>query len=296
MADDRVALSRDESVDHVQSVTVGEPFRPKRLDARAERRPRRIAGRRSSTLTKRKNGRYVRAVPFDGHWDFAFDATLRRAAPYQCRRQRNGLALVVERQDWQRKVRSRRAGNVILFVVDASWSMAAANRMEATKGAILSLLVDAYQRRDRVGLVVFQNARGRVLLPPTSSVELAKKVLQTIPVGGKTPLSHGLFLAYQLLTAIRRRDPEIMPFLILLTDGAGNVSMAGLPPQEEALRMADAVAKAHIPAVVVNMEHPEFDRGLARQLAAAMWAPCYVLPTLRLETLLTTVREEIASR
>ncbi len=255
---------------------------------------RRRTGRRSSTLTQRKSGRYIRAVPFDGHWDFAFDATLRQAAPHQLRRQHPGVAVVVERQDWQRKVRTRRAGNVIVFVVDASWSMAASERMEATKGAIHSLLVDAYQRRDRVGLVVFQHDRGEVVLPPTSSVELAKKVLQDIPVGGKTPLSHGLYLAYRLLTSAQRRDPEVMPFLILLTDGVGNVSMAGLPPQEEAMRMAYAIARAHIPALVINMEAPAFDRGLARDLAAAMQASCHSLPTLKMNTLLQAVREEIA--
>ena len=111
--------------------------------------------------------------------------------------------LAVEKSDLQRKVRVRRAANLILFVVDASWSMAAAERMEATKGAIMSLLMDAYQRRDQVGLVVFQKEEARLVLPPTSSVELAKHRLADVPVGGKTPLSAGLLMAYRVL---RQRD------------------------------------------------------------------------------------------
>ena len=110
---------------------------------------------------------------------------------------------------------------------------AAAERIEATKGAIMSLLEDAYQRRDAVGLVIFHKDQAHVILEPTSSVELAQKVLKDIPVGGKTPLSSGLWLSYQVLERERRTNPEVMPLMILLTDGAGNVSMSDLPPQEE---------------------------------------------------------------
>ena len=102
--------------------------------------------------------------------------------------------------------------------------MAAAERMIATKGAIMSLLIDAYQKRDRVGLVVFQKEEARTVLPPTSSVELAQKALKDVPVGGKTPLSAGLLLAHQILVREQIRDPEVMPLMIVVTDGAGNVS------------------------------------------------------------------------
>ena len=121
----------------------------------------------------RKRGRYIKARPAgDRPEDIAFDATLRAAAPYQNQRHAeavNDLALQLRKSDLQRKVRVRRTGNLILFVVDASWSMAASERMEATKGAIFSLLVDAYQRRDQVGLIVFQRDKARLVLPPTSS-------------------------------------------------------------------------------------------------------------------------------
>ena len=131
--------------------------------------------------------------------DVAFDATLRAAAPLQIRRtaerQARGVAFSIESSDLHRKVRVKRAANLILFVVDASWSMAVAERMSATKGAIMSLLTDAYQRRDRVGLVVFQKNQASLVLPPTNSVQLAQRTLADIPVGGKTPLSAGLILA-----------------------------------------------------------------------------------------------------
>jgi Mg-chelatase subunit ChlD len=100
-------------------------------------------------------------------------------------------------------------------------------------------LVDAYQRRDQVGLIVFQRDRARLVLPPTSSVDLAQKAMRDLPVGGKTPLSSGLFLAWQVLENARRRDSEIRPLMILLTDGAGNVSMTGMPAQEESNRIAE---------------------------------------------------------
>jgi len=230
--------------------------------------------------------------------DLAFDATIRTAAPFQRSRSEERasrkLAFVVKRQDLQKKVRVRRAANLVLFVVDASWSMAAAERIEATKGAVLSLLHDAYQRRDQVGLIVFQREEARIVLPPTSSVELAQQALRNVPVGGKTPLSAGLLAAFRVCTAATRRNPEIKPLIIILTDGAGNVSVTGMPPQEEARRMAEMIHDAHFRTVIINMEHPAFDRGLAQELANYVGGPCYTLPELKAEALLKTVRQELS--
>ncbi len=232
--------------------------------------------------------------------DLAFDATIRSAAPFQRRRadERAGrkVAFVVKRQDLQKKVRVRRAANLVLFVVDASWSMAAAERIEATKGAVLSLLHDAYQRRDQVGLIVFQREEARIVLPPTSSVELAQRALKDIPVGGKTPLSAGLLAAYRVCTMALRRSPEIKPLIIILTDGAGNVSVTGMPPQEEAMRMAGMIHDSHFRTLVINMEHPAFDRGLAQQLAVAVGGPCLTLPELKADALVRTVRQELSAK
>ncbi len=225
--------------------------------------------------------------------DVAFDATFRSAAPHQIRRGRKDVALALETQDLKQKVRVRRAANLILFVVDASWSMAAAERMIATKGAIMSLLVDAYQKRDRVGLVVFQKEEAHVVLPPTSSVELAQKALKEIPVGGKTPLSAGLLLAHQILIREKMRDPEVMPLMIVVTDGAGNVAVTDLPPQEEAHRIAQMIHKSDLRSIVINTEHEAFDRGLAAMLANKLGGPVYTLKELKAEELFAMVRENL---
>ena len=171
--------------------------------------------------------------------------------------------------------------------------MAVAERMEATKGAIFSLLTDAYQRRDRVGLVVFQKNNATLVLPPTNSVDLARRALVDIPVGGKTPLAAGLTLALNVVTQEQRVHPDVMPLVILLTDGAGNVSLTNLPPQEEAHRIAALFSEQHVRCVVINMEHAAFDQGLAQQLADRMGAPCYTHNQLKAEILYQTVRDEL---
>jgi magnesium chelatase subunit D len=285
-------------------VATGPTFQPQRLQTPLDHMVRDGHGKRSFTRTRRKRGRYVSSVDAQGDFsDIAFDATFRQAAPHQLRRSHQAqqedrtpaAVLAVEDADIRRKVRIRRAANLILFVVDASWSMAAAERMKATKGAILSLLMDAYQKRDQVGLITFQKESANMLLQPTSSVDLAKRLLQDMPVGGKTPLSMGLLLAHEMLNRERRRNPEVMPLLILLTDGAGNVSMTGLPPHEEALRMAGLIQRSGIRAVVINTEHQSLDRGLAQQLADRMGASCYTLTELGAQELYATVCDELQS-
>ena len=257
---------------------------------------RKHGGRRSQTQTDRKRGRYIQARPANGKTDdLAFDATLRAAAPFQKAREemRENVAFAVRREDYQRKVRVRRASNLILFLVDASWSMAVAERMAATKGAILSLLTDAYQRRDRVGLIVFQKDRATLVLPPTNSVLLAQRALADIPVGGKTPLSAGLTMAYQVLKREKTLHPDVLPLLIVLTDGAGNVALGTGSPQDEAHKIADQIAMEDVRSVVINMEHQAFDQGLANALAEHLDAPCYTLADLRSETLYRAVQNEI---
>jgi Mg-chelatase subunit ChlD len=278
-------------------VKPGESFTPRRLDTPLDKMVRRNAGRRSRTHTDRKRGRYIQARPANGRTDdLAFDATFRAAAPFQKERaeQRQKVAFAVQPSDFQRKVRVRRAANLVLFLVDASWSMAVAERMQATKGAILSLLTDAYQRRDRVGLIVFQKDRATLVLPPTNSIFLAQRALADIPVGGKTPLSAGLKLAHEVLLRERLLHPDINPLLIVLTDGAGNVSLSRIPPQDEAHQLASEVAEDHIRSVVINMEHAAFDQGLAQMLADHLKAPCYSLGELKAENLYRTVRQEMS--
>ncbi len=294
-----------------QKVALGEAFRARKLNTPLDKITRNSAGKRSTTRTKRKRGRYIKALPSKGRVeDVAFDATLRAAAVHQRARRQQAdeqlravsdsqaapaaqPALYVRCSDIHQKVRVRRAANLILFVVDASWSMAVAERMAATKGAIMSLLTDAYQRRDRVGLIVFQKNSATLVLPPTSSVELAQKALRDIPVGGKTPLSAGLTLSLHVTLREKRLHPEVMPLLIVLTDGAGNVSMSNLPPQVEAHRIANQIRDERIRAVVINMEHAAFDQGLARKLAEQLNASCLSLRELRAEALYEAVRREL---
>jgi magnesium chelatase subunit D len=263
---------------------------------------RKQAGRRSTTVTDRKRGRYIRAVPAGNKLnDIAFDATIRAAAPYQRQReaqkQQTGMAYALRKSDLQRKIRVKKAANLILFVVDASWSMAVSERMNATKGAILSLLTDAYQRRDRVGLIVFQKDRATMVLAPTNSVTLAKTALVDIPVGGKTPLSAGLMLSYETIRREKTLNPDVMPLMILLTDGAGNVSLSQtMTPQDEAHMIAHLIKEADIRTVTINMEHIAFDQGLAKRLAEHLGGPCYTLAQIRAEYLLETVRAEMDAR
>ncbi len=278
---------------------IGETFHVRKLDTPLDRLTRSQAGRRSSSKTERKRGRYIKARPSPGDpRDLAFDATLRAAAPHQPERKRHkaeGPALRVGRRDYQKKIRVRKSANLILFVVDASWSMAVAERMAATKGAIMSLLTDAYQRRDRVGLIVFQKDQARLILPPTSSVDLARRALKDIPVGGKTPLSAGLSLAQRVLLREMQLHSEVAPLMIILTDGAGNVSQGGGSPQAEAYHIAGQIAELDLRSIVINMEHQAFDQGLAAQLADHLHAACYSLQDLKAESLYRAVKDELHS-
>lgn len=276
----------------------GEEFNPRKLDTPLDKMMRSYAGRRSVTRTERKRGRYIQSRPAMGKTnDLAFDATLRAAAPFQRDRgelrERNKVAFAIRPNDYMKKIRVRKAANLILFLVDASWSMAVAERMAATKGAILSLLTDAYQRRDRVGLIVFQKNKATLVLSPTNSVLLAQEALADVPVGGKTPLSAGLLMSYEVLRKEKLLHPEIMPLLIVLTDGAGNVSIGRQSAQEEAYNFAELIAKDKIHSVVINMEHAAFDQGLAQALADHLKSPCYTITDLKAESLFVTVQQEI---
>ncbi len=273
------------------------PFPTRRLEGQNDwNQLRRLPGRRTRTRTRRKQGHYIASTVVPRVTDLALDATLREAAPYQRRRHaikwatsqdavspeaplaerspgvectapRSATKVILHRSDLRQKIRVRRTRNAVCFVVDASWSMAADERMRSTKAAVLSLLHDVYQRRDRVGLVSFQRSSAHILLPLTNSVDLAQRCLQTMPTGGKTPLARGLLTGYEVLSRACLQDNEVIPLLVLLTDGQANVSMTHLAPQFEAYRVADFIASHAMRAIVIDTEHPHFERGLARQLA-----------------------------
>ncbi len=271
---------------------VGQPFAVKRISHDRDRILRKGSGRRSRTRTASKAGRYVRSTMQRKNDDLAFDATLRAAAPYQRRREKNGVAIAIETADIREKVREKRIGNFLLFVVDASGSMGAQQRMVETKGAILSLLLDAYQKRDRIGMVAFRGDKAETLLPPTGSVEMAHKLLAELPTGGKTPLSAGLLKAYEVAKAHLYKDPNIEPLLIIISDGKGNVSMGAGKPLAEARRAAEIIrAEERIKTLVVDVEKSGFlTFGLARELAMALGAEYYKIDDLKADALVQAVK------
>jgi len=219
---------------------------------------RKKSGKRS--VTRSDTGRYVRAeIPKNRVTDLAFDATLRAAAPYQRSRKASGNAiteLCIEKQDLRQKIREKKIGNLIIFVLDHSGSMA--REVEATKTAILSLLLDAYQRRDHIGLVYFGGIGAGLVLAPTKSVDLAQKKLPDLYLGGRSPLTHGLEIALRVIKEQAHRKQELVPLLVLISDGKGNVSRYGNDPEVEALSVAREIRKAKICSIGIDTMRKDF--------------------------------------
>jgi magnesium chelatase subunit D len=236
----------------------GSLFPVRKIALPRDRKTRASPGKRSTARSSDKRGRYVRAVQTEKTTDIALDATMRAAAPHQIRRRAQqpraaaAPALHLEQQDLRQKVRRRKTGTLIVFVVDASASMDAEQRMRATKGAVLSLLRDAYVRRDKVALIVFSGRTARVILQPTSSVDLAEERLQRLTVGGTTPLTHGLVAGLKLIRTERVRDPGVYPLLVLISDGRGNISMFGEEPLLEAQGLAAQLGAEDIHVLVID--------------------------------------------
>ena len=219
--------------------------------------------------------------------DLAFAATLRAAAPYQ--RQRHGeQAVVIRAEDLRVWIRTRRAAANILFLVDASGSMGAKERMKMVKGAVLALLREAYQKRDRVGLIAFRRTSAETLLPMTRSVELAEKELRSLPTGGKTPLAEGLAAALKMMDELARKEGA-ETVLVLVTDGRTNVSAAG-KAKEEALRAAEEIARRDAHCIVLDTEKSFPKVGLAPEIAQRMNAGYATLERLCAEGVLEVVR------
>ncbi|HEX3715372.1 MAG TPA: VWA domain-containing protein, partial [Trebonia sp.] len=244
--------------------TAGDTFRARRLEVPGKGQG--AAGRRSRAATDA--GRSVGArppQPASPTRDVHLTATLTASAPHQRRRGRTGPGLLLARADLREHRREGRESNLVLFLVDASGSMAARRRMEAVKGAVLSLLLDAYQRRDKVGLVSFRAAGAELLLPPTSSVDAAARRLRTMPAGGRTPLAAGLAEAHAVLRREQLRHPRRRPLLVVVTDGRHTAG--GDPAAAAAALLRDGIA-----AVVVDCESGPVRLGLAAGLAAELGA------------------------
>ena len=239
-------------------------------------------GRRSRARTS--IGRTVRASTIEGS-GLHLLGTLAAAAPHQHSRGRRGPGLVVHRADIRRAVREGRESNLVLFAVDASGSMAARARMSAVSGAVLSLLRDAYQRRDKVGLISFRGTQAQVVLPPTSAVDAAAARLRTLRTGGRTPLADGLLRSARVLAAERLRDPARRALLVVLTDG--RATHGGM---DNALAAAGLLRRDGVASIVVDCESGPVRLGLADRLAIAMDGGCVRLEELSADAVAGLVR------
>ncbi|WP_338777157.1 putative cobaltochelatase [Streptomyces sp. DG1A-41] len=267
------------------AVRAAEPFRTKVLSVPGIGEG--AAGRRSRARTE--HGRTTGARrPRGALTKLHLAATVQAAAPHQRARGRSGPGLVVRRDDLRQAAREGREGNLVLFVVDASGSMAARQRMSAVKGAVLSLLLDAYQRRDKVGLVTFRGSGADVALPPTSSVDAAAARLESLPTGGRTPLAAGLLRAHDVLRVERLRDPARRPLVVLVTDGRAT---GGPEPVALAGRAARLFAAEGVASVVVDCESGPVRLGLAGQLAGELGGTAVTLDELRADSIAGLVRD-----
>ncbi|WP_328909440.1 putative cobaltochelatase [Streptomyces sp. NBC_00234] len=272
-----------------QPVRAAEPFRTKMLSVPGLGEG--AAGRRSRARTE--HGRTTGARrPQGALTKLHLAATVQAAAPHQRARGRSGRGLVVRRDDLRQATREGREGNLVLFVVDASGSMAARQRMSAVKGAVMSLLLDAYQRRDKVGLITFRGKDAEVVLPPTSSVDAAAARLESLPTGGRTPLGAGLLKAHDVLRVERLRDPSRRPLLLVVTDGRAT---GGPDPLALAARAGRLHAAEGTASVVVDCESGIVRLGLAAQLARDLGGSAVTLDELRADTIVGLVKDVSAA-
>ena len=275
-----------------------------------DRQYRKGSGRRLMTKTKDTRGRMIRAYQDkDALEDLALVDTLRAAAPYQRLRVATkmeqeklstqsqqlkqqggkGLSLVIKPQDYRRKAREKRIGAYQLFVVDASGSMAARHRMEATKAAILSLLRDSYIHRDSVGLIAFRKESAEVLLPFTRSVERAERLLASMPTGGKTPLAHGLRMAYTMCDRLLRAHRAERIQIICITDGRAT-SGDSEDPVAESKQWARILGTLPVDCIVIDTETGFIKLGLAKELCKLMNGSYYAMDTITADRILRVSR------
>ena len=252
-------------------------------------------GRRAMVESNDATGRYARSRPSDEKvHDIAFDATIRAAAPYQKGREHDGLSISIHPQDVREKVRERRSGCTIMFLVDASGSLGVRKRMAAVKGAVLSMLRDSYVKRDRIGMMAFRRDSAELILPPTKSVEYSYKKLEELPTGGKTPLGEALVTVNEFMTSYSRSHPGESCYIVLITDGRANVPLKqGADANEEVRKLASEMAIPQVKWIVIDASagYIRFDN--AEKLAMELEGTYFRLEDLNADRLAESVRAAI---
>lgn len=252
-------------------------------------------GRRAMVESNDATGRYARSRPSDEKvHDIAFDATIRAAAPYQKGREHDGLSISIHPQDVREKVRERRSGCTIMFLVDASGSLGVRKRMAAVKGAVLSMLRDSYVKRDRIGMMAFRRDSAELILPPTKSVEYSYKKLEELPTGGKTPLGEALVTVNEFMTSYSRSHPGESCYIVLITDGRANVPLKqGADANEEVRKLASEMAIPQVKWIVIDVSagYIRFDN--AEKLAMELEGTYFRLEDLNADRLAESVRAAI---
>ena len=280
---------------NMQTFKASKPNQIKKLELGKQQKGVAGTGRRNKITNTPQRGHYVRSVQTDKPVDLSLDATLKAAVV-------NGLhpesgQPIIYPENWRRKVRNSTTDTIIMFVVDASGSMSARQRMEAVKGAVIALLTDAYQQRDRVGVIAFRGIKAEVLLEPTRSVELAEKQLQRLPTGGRTPLAHALLLTSETIQRLRRHEPEQAMLVIALSDGKANVPLPDSPQGVDAWAQTEQVATQlsalKIPTLFLDTEASLIRVGRGQDLAECLKASYLRLDDMSADGLVHTIRQAV---
>ncbi|MED3793358.1 VWA domain-containing protein [Niallia alba] len=235
-------------------------------------------GKRGKTKSLTKQGRHVKSSSKPAHdLDIDIYATIRAAAPFQkVRPKKQDTAISIVESDLRHKIRRRGSEVSFIFIVDASKSMHAEKRMELVKGTIFTLLKDAYKKRDKVAMVTFQGKKAKIVLPVTKSFDLAQRLLDNLPIGGKSPLAQGLQSGLEVYLSAKKKNPDLIPLFVVLTDGKANVGLELNTTIQQSIDDSLVVGKKYkkmeFSVLVIDTEQGYIQMQLAADLANAMGA------------------------